>query len=644
MGLCPMKRRGGPISGRSDRRGARYDRFVPSPGAPSSNPQDHGWAALDRRVSRREVLRFLGLSSVSGVVLVACQAAATPTPAAIPSASPAAQTALATASPTAAATSAPAAPTARPRGGTIRLGAWELDVGWLPWAAFGQEFAWNWCAQRLMSVAPDGTILYDLARKHSLSSDGREVTFELVEDARWHDGTPVTAADVAFTYNTCLKTKAGSNLGYLLAPISGSADVVADESRNASGIQVVDDHTITFALDQANAEILSPAGPFAAIFIAPRHPFEGIALEEYPTQAIATNLFIGSGPMKMTEYKVDQFVNFEAWDGYANGSGYRGLPGADGVSIRIYADGDAQLTSTKVGEVDFQYVRAPTGDQLKQLHAINGMSTQESRVGFNIFFSFNLKQPSVPLLKDKRVRQAFVWALDRHALVDDVLGGAFRVPNVMNDWIAPWASSDRLETYDPQDIERARKLLADAGWDPTVVLDVRHYPPKLDPDVPVIVEMWKAVGINSRLTPLSEAGFFHEFYESKGEPGAPDEGPSYDVAIAFGFGTLDGSPWGQANTLGSTRVYPNGYNSMRWVNEEWDREFATALLQQDQETQAPHFKRCSELFNDELPYAPLYQRVDYAIVSDDLRGPENATILHPAAGGVRYWEWYMASA
>ena len=73
---------------------------------------------------------------------------------------------------------------------------------------------------------------------------------------------------------------------------------------------------------------------------------------------------------------------------------------------------------------------------------------------------------------------------------------------------------------------------------------------------------------------------------------------------------------------------------MRWVNEEWDKNFADALLQPNQETQAPFFKRCSELFNDELPYVPLYQRVDYAIVSDSLRGPEKATILHPAAGGV----------
>jgi peptide/nickel transport system substrate-binding protein len=346
----------------------------------------------------------------------------------------------------------------------------------------------------------------------------------------------------------------------------------------------------------------------------------------------------------MTEYKANQFVNFEAWDGYINGTGYRGRPGADGVSIRIYVDPDAQLTSTQAGEVDFQYFRKPTGDQLRQLQAIKGMSAQKSLVGFNIFFSFNLKSPSVSLLKDNRVRQAFVWALDRHTLVDDVLGGVFKVPDVMNHWIAPWANSDKLEKYDPQDIDKAKQLLADAGWDPAAVVDVRHYPPKLDPDVPVIVEMWNEVGIKSKLTPFSEANFVHEFYESKGTARAPDEGPSYDVAIALGFGTLDGSPWGEANTLGSTHVPPNGSNSMRWANEEWDREFAAALLEPDQDAQAPHFKRCSELFNDDLPYVPLYQRVDYAIVSDNLRGPEHATILHPAAGGVRYWEWYLASA
>ena len=78
---------------------------------------------------------------------------------------------------------------------------------------------------------------------------------------------------------------------------------------------------------------------------------------------------------------------------------------------------------------------------------------------------------------------------------------------------------------------------------------------------------------------------------------------------------------------------------MRYSNPEWDTEFAAALLETTQDGQGPHFKRCSEIFNDELPYVPAYQRVDYSVISDKLKGPEAATILHPAAGGVKYWEW-----
>ena len=64
-----------------------------------------------------------------------------------------------------------------------------------------------------------------------------------------------------------------------------------------------------------------------------------------------------------------------------------------------------------------------------------------------------------------------------------------------------------------------------------------------------------------------------------------------------------------------------------------------------QPSQAPHLQRASEIFNDELPYVALYQRVDYTILSNTLRGPEKAQrgILHPNQSGVNYWEWYIAS-
>jgi peptide/nickel transport system substrate-binding protein len=620
-----------------------------------------GWRAtqnaiFNSRVSRRDLLRAIGFGAVSGAILAACgSTAVTPSPApaspaatatsapasAPPTVAPSSAT-PATVAPSSAAPVTPSpAPTSQPRGGTIRAGAFEggLVDGWLTWNAFGQQFAWNWCAQRLVSVGPDASILYEMAKSHTVSADGKTYTFTLVDGLTWHDGKPVTAADVAFTYNSALKAKAGSNSSALVTPVSGSKAVLDDNSKDCSGIQVVDDLTIRFVLDQPSAKMIPTT--FATIWIMPKHPFDGVALEEYANQDVAKNLFVGSGPMRMTEFKPKEFVNFEAYDGYANGSGFKGRPAADKVSIRIYADENAQATSTKAGEVDYNYIRKPTGDQLKQYKTVQGMTVQESLVGFNICIAFNFKSSVKPLL-DKRVRQALVWAIDRQTIVTDVLGVG-KVPDISNQWIAPWANSPNLQTYSPQDVAKAKQLLADAGWVSTTILDVRHYPPKLTPDVPVIVEMWKAVGVNVKLTPLTDDAFVKDYYLSKGPAGQPDQGPSYDIAFVYGYGSIDGSPWVADQILASSSTWPNGYNSMRWSNPEWDKEFAAGVAAPDQASQAPHFMRCSEIFNDELPYAPLYQEVDYAIIGNTLKGPENYTILDPTGGGVRYWEWYITA-
>jgi len=320
------------------------------------------------------------------------------------------------------------------------------------------------------------------------------------------------------------------------------------------------------------------------------------------------------------------------------GNGYKGLPGADKVSIRIYADANAQLTSTQAGEVDFQYFRKPTSDQLKQLSAIPGMTPQKALVGLNIFYSFNLgddqQQPPNAVVKKKEFRQASVWALDRHTLCDDVLGGVFKVPDIMNHWIVPWANSDKLVKYDPQDVDKAKSLLQAAGYNGEEI-QVYNFP-KPDPDFAVILSMWQDAGIKTKAHEFGADTFFDEFYTA----------PKYDIGFAYGFGTISGLPWTSDQFL-SSKFFPQkgGLNAMRFANAEWDKEFAAALAAPDQASQTPHLQRASEIFNDELPYVALYQRVDYTILSDKLRGPEKAPlgILHPNQSGVNYWEWYIAS-
>lgn len=587
----------------------------------------HAGGVLDTQVSRRTVLKAAGIGAGAAALAVAPVAGASRRT--VPAAG--------------------AGKANQAKGEIIRLGALEggLTDGFMPWKQFGQEFVWNWAAQMLLSFAPDGSVLYDLASNHTVSEDGKTYTFTIVDGATWHDGKPVTAADVAFTYNTALKSIAGSNIGGRLLPIVGAQAAFDDTTgaTDATGIRVVDDHTLEIELVEPNAQFLPVL--VANTRIAPKHVYDGIPIAEYPDQPASTTMFIGSGPYKMTAFTPKESVNLEPHPGYVNGSGYSGVPAAPGVVIRIYNDEEAQILSTQSGEVDFNYVRKPSGDKLELLSSIEGMNAQKSLVGFNIFASFNLLDPSNPLLKDKRVRQALVWALDRDVLVNDVLGGVFTVPSVMNHWIQEWAVSPDLEVYHPQNVEKAKALLAEAGWTPEMAsqpLLARHYPPTLDPDVPIIQQYWADIGVTLDLQPLPDDTFFQDFYGDK-DPNTPeDDGPAYDVAFVYGFGTLDGSPWGSDEFLASDRVNPAGLNSMRFANPEWDSAFAAGILATTREEQGPHFARASEIFNDELPYIPLYQRVDYSIVSDGLRGPENATILHPAAGGVKYWEWYKEEA
>ena len=109
----------------------------------------------------------------------------------------------------------------------------------------------------------------------------------------------------------------------------------------------------------------------------------------------------------------------------------------------------------------------------------------------------------------------------------------------------------------------------------------------------------------------------------------------------YGFGTLDGSPWGSDETLNSKRVYPNGFNSMRFNSPEWDTEFAAALRESTQDAQAPSLQAVQRdlqrraALHADLPARRLLDR------QHKLKGPEKTTIMHPAGGGVHYWEWYI---
>jgi peptide/nickel transport system substrate-binding protein len=426
---------------------------------------------------------------------------------------------------------------------------------------------------------------------------------------------------VAFTYNTMLKPDAGSNTAYKLATLVGADAVAADQSLDAEGIEVIDDRTISFTFTEPNAGLLSTT--FGNSFIAPRHVFDGLALADYATK-FQTD-FIGSGPYKVLEYQYDQGATLEANPDYRNGTGYAGPPNAERVAIRMFADANAQLLAAEAGELDFTYYRQPSGDTLARFAGIAGMHVVPSPVGFNVFYSIPYKDRP---WANKEFRQALAYATDRETMAE--INGGSAASAVINDWTAAWAVADDLNPY-TYDLDKAREMLAASGFDTSQVLDVRIYPYAATPDeIPVLLDTWRnELGLQITERPFTSDGFVKEFYEDF----------DYDIGFVYGFGTLDGQPYGSNVTNACASTYPTGFNGVAYCNEEWDAAFAAGLAAPTPEEQATNFQRASQIWNDDLPFFPYFNRIDAAIVSDQLTGIDNMQMFHPSGGGGRYWEW-----
>jgi ABC-type transport system substrate-binding protein len=236
---------------------------------------------------------------------------------------------------------------------------------------------------------------------------------------------------------------------------------------------------------------------------------------------------------------------------------------------------------------------------------------------------------SDPALADTRVRQAFLYALDRNILNDEILGAVNKVA-IVNGWLSP-ASPD-LNTYE-FDPDRARQLLEEAGWDSSREIVAQYEAGVVRDDLPVIAEMLGAVGINISFEALDPAAVQSTIFENS----------DYTVWYGTGAGSLDGSPWLAGDDILSTAIFPEGFNSMHYVNEEFDEHYLAGQRAVDPEVARTEFEAASLVFNEDLPFLPLYQRRDYTFLNDDLRGPETATLLHPFAGGLEYWNWHFDS-
>lgn len=250
----------------------------------------------------------------------------------------------------------------------------------------------------------DGNPVGDLAKSWEVSSDNLTYTYHLRDNAKFSDGTPVTADDVAFTLT--LENDPAYNFGladFTEIGIQGAEDYKSGKADSISGIKVVDDHTISITTEKVNPVALTALGSYVLSKSYYGKDYQRGKLD-YLQQFYDKPL--GAGPYTLDKYVPGQEVRYTANPNY-----YGGKPKIEHLIFKVVTD-DTALQSYQNGDTDTD-VFTPDPDVLEQLKAF-GWSNVNIRT--NSYFSYSVFNAKKPYLT-KAVRQALYYGLDRKQIV-----------------------------------------------------------------------------------------------------------------------------------------------------------------------------------------------------------------------------------
>lgn len=310
-----------------------------------------------------------------------------------------------------------------------------MPVSSEPEAGFDPAYGWGagehvhepLIQSTLTTTTPELKIDLDLATEYGVSDDGLTWTVKIRDDVKFTDGEPLTAEDVAFTYNNCRDNSSVNDFSMLKEAVA------------------VDDTTVEFHM---NRQFSVWPYTMAIVGIVPEHAYD----ENYGQNPI------GSGRYIMKQWDRGQQVIFEANPDY-----YGEAPKMKKVTV-LFMEEDAALAAAQAGQVDVAHTAASYTDVAIDGYGLFTASTVDNR-GFNLpAIPAGTMEDGTPIgndfTSDVAVRRAINIGLDREEMIQNVLSGygtpAYSVCDKM-----PWYNDAAEVAYD---FDGAVKLLEDAGW------------------------------------------------------------------------------------------------------------------------------------------------------------------------------------
>lgn len=461
----------------------------------------------------------------------------------------------------------------------------------------------------LTRLNENGEVVPELAKTWSIADDGRTYTFTLRPEARWEDGQPVTARDVVFT------------VGLLKDPgFPGRPDI--GKLWQQVEVSMLDELTVQFRLAQPYAPFLD----YTSIGLLPEHMLAGTSAVNL-TSLPFNQQPKGNGPWRVAELNTAggrvSSITLEPSFTY-----FGPKPKIGRLVLRYYPNSQSLLDAFKNGDVDSMADVGPA-EALEAANLPNATSylMPTSRL---VALMINLRKDSGALaLTELPVRQALMLALDREAIIREVLHGR---GVLANSPLIPgtWAHDVTVKSY-ARDLERARQLLQGAGYELATV-------------APSNVEVWQKDGEPIAFTLLTpESGLYPKIGEAIArqwrELGVqvtviPVRNivrnflATHQFQVALTETLLDGDPdpfplWhrSQANV---------GQNYTGWEDAEASAWLEQARTTIDRNQRFELYRRFQQRFAEALPAITLYYPTYEYVVSSRVRNVQVAPILYPS--------------
>jgi peptide/nickel transport system substrate-binding protein len=459
----------------------------------------------------------------------------------------------------------------------------------------------------LVKYDKDMNIIGDLAESWDVTQNGLVITFHLRKGVQWHDGKPFTAADVLYTYQVTTDPK---------TPTAYAGDFLKIKKAEA-----LDDYTFRVTYDKPFA----PALISWASAILPRHLLAGKDITKSPLARHP----IGTGPYKFKEWVAGQKIVLVSNENY-----FEGRPYIDGRVTRIIPDTATMFLELRaqnigmMGLTPLQYTRQTDNNLFKEnFNKYRYLSFAYTYLGYNL---------KNPLFKDKRVRQAISYAVNKDEIISGVLLGLGKLATGPYKH-GTWAYNDKVKIYN-YDPAKARVLLKQAGLTDTNndgVLEKDGKPFEFEiltnqgnetrqKCAEIIQRQLKEVGISVKIRIVEWSAFVTDFINKR----------RFDAVILGWTIPLDPDAY---DVWHSSKTSPEELNFVSYKNPEADEMLEKGRSTFNQAERKKYYDRFQEILVEDQPYTFLYVPEELIIISNRIRGVEPA----PIGIGHNFIKWYV---